>query len=136
MTQAAIQGTITIVKFFQSTGTANHPATLMTRTMGKFGVVDREYKNDTNYPADGEFWKVKIVREARPNSNTGCFILEPICKMNVDELIKLVPGLYTEDPIGNILLIRPKNKGNWIFPLNEIKKDKLRKYYALVVLNE
>ena len=131
-----LQGIKTIVKFFQSEGTPNHPSTLMTRTLGKFGYVDKDYKNAENYPVDGEFWVVQIVREAKSNTNTGCFILEPIRKINIEETIKLVPGLYTEEAIGNVLLIKPKNKGNWIFPLNEIKKEKLKKYYAMIVVNE
>lgn len=130
-----LQGVKTIVKFFQSDGTPNHPSTLMTRTLGKFGVIDKAYTNTENYPVGGEFWIVKVVREAKPSTNTGCFILEPLTKINIEDTIKLVPGLYTEETLGNILFIVPKNKGNWIFPLNEIKKEKLKKYYALIVVN-
>lgn len=126
-----IVGSIVIVKFF--TNSIENNNSLITRTLKKIGVIDRNFISD-KYPANGEFWKVKIIQEICENQNKGCFILYPLELVDPKTVLKLVPGMYEEEIIDEILFIIPKNTfelHNCIIPL-EFKR-KLSPFRAVLV---
>lgn len=124
-----------LVKLFENTTRRkNDQNKLITRTLGKVGVLNKELKSDLE-PQAGEFWKCRIVKETNPGQNTGCFILEPVELVQVDKLLKLLPGMYEEIEESGTLLISPKNPGHcYILPLG-IKKNLKRVNAIIVKLN-
>jgi hypothetical protein len=107
-------GRIVIVKFFKNT--LQNYNSVLTRTLKKVGVIDRNIKNDIK---DGEFWKVEILKEICENQTKGCFVLRPLENIDLSNIVKLVPGMYEELEKDNILFIFPKLSGyNYILPLN------------------
>lgn len=124
---------ITIVKFFNNS--INNYNNLITRTLKKVGVINRDYRGPM--PSVGEIWKVKIINEIYEKQNKGCFVLEPINIVEPKSIIKLLPGMFEEKVIDNILLITPKesfSKYNCILPLN-IKRNLIKYRAIIVVLN-
>jgi hypothetical protein len=124
----------TIVKFFRNPAqgkVAVNP--VITRTMKKIGVIVR--KEEGEIPQDGEFWKVKIQEEICQGQPEGCFILEPIAKIDPKDIMKLLPGMYVEQREDNIIAILPKDRNrNWILPLKH--KRKIQAYTVVVVLSD
>lgn len=117
---------IVIVKFFNNA--VQNYNSVLTRTLKKIGVVDRNIKNNIQ---DGEFWKVSILKEVCENQTRGCFILQPLEKVESSSIVRLVPGMYEEFEENNILYIFPKLLGyNYILPLN-IKK--ISNHRAIIV---
>lgn len=117
---------IVIVKFFNNA--VHNYNSVVTRTLKKIGVIDRNIKNEIQ---DGEFWKVKILKEVCQNQTKGCFILEPLEKVESSSIIRLVPGMYEEFEQDNILYIFPKLLGyNYILPL-DIKR--ISNHRAIIV---
>jgi len=125
-----ITGSVVIVKFFINSNQKSDYNPLITRTLKKIGVINRNYKAEIE-PNDGELWKVKIDGEVCENQTKGCFILSPIECVDPKNICKLLPGIYIEEVYKNILLIYPKIVGNWILPLG-IKRN-LNKYRAIIV---
>ena len=121
-------GSVVIVKFFANSLKNNHNV-LITRTLKKIGVINRNYTGQK--PQNGEVWKVKIVNEICEGQSKGCFILNPLEIVDPKTIIKLVPGMYTESVENKILFIYPKSPGyNCIFPL-ELKRK--ANYRAILV---
>ena len=100
--------------------------TIVTKTLGKFGVPDREAlaKMDRK-PAHNEWWYCEIVRETKPGTEKGVWVLKPIRFVEpierdgyrLNNITHLVPGLFDIKRKDNVLLIYPKHKGpNWICP--------------------
>jgi hypothetical protein len=95
---------------------------LITRTLGKVGVINSQYRGDM--PKHNELWLSVIIKENCPGNNTGCFILEPINRLDSSSVDRLIPGMYTEEYKDKILFIYPKklkdNDGDdiyWILPM-------------------
>lgn len=113
-----------IVKFFNNSLDKSNNA-LITRTLKKIGVIDRNYCKEM--PSDGELWKVKILREICEKQSKGCFVLEPTEKIDSNSVFKLLPGMYEEEVLDKVLYIYPKNvKSNWIIPLDMKRKMSFR----------
>jgi len=133
---------LTIVKFHrrQSPSGAQPGHPVITSTLGKKGLIDIHWKPSEGEaaPADQEFWYVQILRETRLGENRGCFILQPVSKIDVGNLRKLLPGFYREEwagPEKSTLIIHPTEDGvPWLLPL-DLKKAifKNRGYSAIVV---
>ena len=135
-------GKVVIIKFHENQD-RNNRNTILTRTLGKFGVISTAWyngKRDDEVPRASEFWKVKIIKEVQVGQRNGCFILEPLEKLpnGAEDVDKLLPGFYTQEYYNSILIIRPKaglqshrNKPNWMLPL-AIKKE-LAGVYATIV---
>jgi hypothetical protein len=128
----------TVVKFYNNTK-VDDSNTVITKTLLKVGVVDSQWRKAINgaieEPRDGEFWKVDVVRETNPGQPRGCFVLQPLAKVESEELSRLVPGMYTEELRGGVLYIYPKHKNiNWILPLKLKQGMRDRCYAAIVVL--
>jgi len=100
---------------------------VISRSLGKFGLIDNSYEGE--YPKQEEFWLVKIKNNIRPELAQGCFILDPILKVDfTTEVGKLVSGMYKTEEFGPALVIITPNeeyKGKfWQIPLEERKKFK------------
>ena len=128
----------TIVKFYNNTK-VDDSNTVITKTLLKVGVVDSQWckavKGAVESPNDGEFWRVDIVRETNPGLPRGCFVLQPLSKVDVEGLSRLVPGMYHEELKEGVLYVYPKHKNiNWILPLKLKQGMRDRCYAAIVVL--
>ena len=127
-------GTIVIVKLFANT--LAHERTLnelITRTLGKIGVIDRHYRKGT-IPVAGEFWKCEITKDADPGRSSGCFILEPLESIAPESLFKLLPGMYSERVESGTLIVTPYDPdNNTILPL-ELKRGHKRFNATIVPL--
>jgi hypothetical protein len=126
-----ITGLRTVVKFFTNVqprggGTIegkpkihNH---LITRTLGKLGVVDSKWQpsEDSNIPNDGEFWLVEILRETSPAKAQGVFVLAPIRRIETSDVQRLAPGMYEEESDEGTVIITPRLREDfyWMLPLS------------------
>lgn len=130
-----INGIYTLAKFHRNAD-SDSPNKIVTRTLGKFGFIDRNYEGVM--PKYEEFWIVKIIYNIKPDDTQGCLILEPIKKVDYkQEVGKLVWGMYSIKEIGKAVnLIIPneefKNK-LWQLPLEERKRYKKK---AVIVVQD
>jgi len=129
---------VTIVKFYFNNNRkmkSKFYNRLLTRTLGKVGVIDRKF--DTDKVQSGEFWKVRIVGETCPGRNTGCFLLEPIEKVLPDNMGIVLPGMYSEQRHKGLLIVHPNsNDHNWMMGLKHrkaIQDISDREVYAIIV---
>lgn len=130
---------VTICKFFKNSNTnskGNNP--VISRTLLKVAVVNKDWypQRGQKEPKEGELWRVKIVKEINQGNNQGCFLVEPIKKLDEAEMCFLVPGTYSLKCMDNLLIVVPlKNQGaNWILPLTDKKiLAAQEKAYAVIV---
>jgi hypothetical protein len=140
--QSIAAGKMCIVKFHENKDTDNRNQ-IITRSLGKFGVIATawyENKRDDEVPHAGEFWKVRILKEIGVGQRNGCFVLTPMNQVHVEDLEKLIPGMYEESFYNGIVIVTPssgvlrakgKTGGNFILPL-AIRK-KIKGVYAIIV---
>jgi len=117
----------TILKWFRNSkqGDGLTHNEVISRTMLKIAVVskymlEQHVGDPDSLPKDGELWRCRIAKECHPGKNSGCFVVEPLEKVEEDDLVKLVPGVYTITIIAGQLIVRPKEEfqgKNWIMPL-------------------
>ncbi len=132
-----LAGIEVIVKLFENTSRKDiTDNSLMTRTLGKIAVLNKDYKlEEIKQPAHEEFWRCKIIKETKPSQNKGCFILNPIKYIDQKDIFKLVPGIYDEYEENGTLLITPHQKDlEAILPLT-IKRNLKRVNSIIVALN-
>ena len=111
---------ITLVKFFKNQRIGDSEGktyvnSLITRTLGKTGVLDLEKLDTNNLPKEEEFWFVEITREKRAGTSRGVFVLAPLQKVGntikgdkeVPDIIHLIPGTYNTERVDNAILIHP-----------------------------
>lgn len=113
----------TLVKFYENY-TETSTNRLVTRTLGKMGVVDRDFLATAKVkPAQGDWWYCDVVQEICAGLDRGVFILKPVEKLPVIEqdgyrtvdLLHLVPGLYTSQRQQNVMLLHPRRPDrHWI----------------------
>lgn len=99
---------------------------LITRTLGKFGVLHREsIEQMQQKPRANEWWYCEIVKETGAGTDRGCWVLKPIKRVEMvekhgfrdNDITYLFPNMYTAQRQGNVLLLYPKRMGpNWICP--------------------
>lgn len=112
---------------------------VISRTMLKIAVISKFMLKDRRMalPQDGELWRCRIVKETREGQNSGCIIVEPLSRVNEDDLVKLLPGTFDIKLIGRCLLVRPHAEysgKNWILPLQHKKiLAEEHKAYCLIV---
>ncbi len=122
-------GLRTVVKFFTNTqliggGTINGKPKihnhLITRTLGKLGVIDSKWVPEDEIPKDGEFWLVEIIRETSPARAQGVFVLIPIRQIETTEVNRLAPGMYDEENEQGTVIITPNLREDfyWMLPLS------------------
>lgn len=130
-----INGLLTLAKFHRNADSES-PNKIVTRTLGKFGFIDRNYEGEL--PNSEEFWIVKIKYNIKPDDTQGCLILEPIRKVDYKkEVGKLVWGMYKTEDVGKaITLVIPNEEYEnklWQLPLEERKKFKKK---AVIVVQK
>jgi len=97
---------------------------LITRTLGKFGVLHREsVAKMPQKPRANEWWYCAVVKETGAGTERGCWVLAPQEKIGTVErdgfrepnFTYLLPNMYTTALKDNVLLLYPKHKGpNWV----------------------
>ncbi|MFA5750084.1 MAG: hypothetical protein WC895_02595 [Candidatus Shapirobacteria bacterium] len=132
---------LTIIKFHLNTDKG--PNTIISRTLLKTAVIDRQWKpeDENNIPgvteqfeSDGELWKVKVLRDTASGRVAGCFIVQPICKVEPDEIVHLIPGLYETENYNGLVVLTPNKAANWMLPLENKKLiAQTQKAYAVIV---
>jgi hypothetical protein len=116
---------LTLCKFVHNED-KNSSNVLITKTFGKFGVIQREaIASLARKPRHNEWWYCEIVRETGAGTERGLWVLKPIKRVELIErdgyrdnnITHLFPGLYTTKRIGNAVLVYPKMRGpHWICP--------------------
>jgi hypothetical protein len=126
-----VTGIRTIVKFYNNPqpagggtigGKPKMHNTLITRTLGKLGVIDSDWQpvEIGVTPKDGAFWLVEILRDTSAGKAQGVFVLSPIRQVETSEVQKLSPGMYEEESDEGTVIITPKLREDfyWIMPLS------------------
>lgn len=122
----SLTGLRTVVKFFTNVQPKNSMVVqkihnhLITRTLGKLGVIDSKWKPEGDVPKDGEFWLVEILRETSPAKAQGVFVLNPVRPVSTGEVKRLSPGMYDEENDQGTVLITPNFREDlyWMLPLS------------------
>lgn len=122
----SLTGLRTVVKFFTNVQPKNGMVVqkihnhLITRTLGKLGVIDSKWKPEGDVPKDGEFWLVEILRETSPAKAQGVFVLNPVRPVSTGEVKRLSPGMYDEENDQGTVLITPNFREDlyWMLPLS------------------
>ena len=121
-----IRGIYTCVKFIMNTNyDTKNQNRIITKTLGKFGVVDTDYNGPT--PDHDQFWLTKIVKEIKAGTPKGCIVLTPIMKLDRLWIKPLIPktGLSTEYEENGISYVTPTNQSQYyIIPLDYRKSVK------------
>lgn len=121
-----IRGVYTVVKFILNTNyDTRNQNRIITKTLGKFGVVDTDYQGPC--PNHDEFWLCKIVKEIKAGTPKGCIVLTPIMKLDRNCIKSLIPntGLSTEYVENGICYVTPSNPNNYyLIPLDYRKSNK------------
>lgn len=110
---------------------------LITRTLGKFGVLHRESvaKMDRK-PHANEWWYCEVIKETGAGTERGCWVLRPLHKIGYVErggfrepdTTYLLPNMFNTTRKSNVLLLHPKREGpNWICP-NGMRSHLMRRY--------
>jgi len=107
---------------------------LITKTLGKFGVPDRDaLVAMRERPQHDEWWRCDVVRETGAGTNRGLFVLRPLTRIALVErdgqrthdLTYLYPAGFSTQQVHNTILIHPNHRGpNWILS-NEMRRQLL-----------
>jgi len=136
-----------ILKFFENTNYKDKKGSggdneneVISRTLLKIAVVSRHYrqKHPELMPKHGELWKCRIVKEISSGKNRGCFIIEPLEKVDDKQILHLIPGWYDDKVVnGRLLIIPRKQNTNWILPLTHkrIMAEERGAYCVIVQLD-
>lgn len=111
-------GVLALAKFHKNQDNDSNNK-IITRTLGKFGIISNSYSGEQ--PSEDEFWIVRIVNNIKPDEHKGCFIVEPLKKVDyLTQVGKLVNGMYEEIPSDNknIVYVKPLEKfENYVWQL-------------------
>ena len=128
-----IRGIFTVVKFIVNNNyDEKNQNRILTKTLGKYGVVDTDYKGPC--PNHDEFWLVKTVKEIKVNSPKGCIVLTPISKIDRSQVKSIIPGtgFSTEFEEMGICYVTPNNKQHYyMIPLEFRKLNKDHRYICV-----
>ena len=105
MRSSIFEGVYIVAKFFSSKA-PDGKTNCISRTLGKFSVVDSSSEKKVK---DQEVWVCKILKEVKPGRNQGTFILEPIERVLKPEsqLHKVIPGFYDLQTVNKAAIITP-----------------------------
>lgn len=97
---------------------------LVSKTFGKFGVLDRRVlESREQKPNHNEWWYCRVTKETGAGTPKGIWLLDPIRRVvpverggfRENDIMHLFAGIYTSERVDNVLLLHPKKKGpNWI----------------------
>ena len=110
---------------------------LITRTLGKFGVLHRDsVAKLVQKPQANEWWYCNVVRETSASTERGCWVLAPIRKIGIVErdgfrennITYLLPNMFRKERKGNVLLLHPTSAGpHWICS-NKMRQHLMRRH--------
>lgn len=105
-----IRGVYTVCKFIVNTDQEKSRNRIITKTLGKFGVINMDYKGPC--PKHDELWLVKIDKEIKCNEAIGCLVLTPIYSIPVEKVFPLIPGTQcsTEYIENGVCYVIPNNR--------------------------
>lgn len=131
MNSSPFEGIYVVAKFYLS----RHPDgsyRYISRTLGKFSIVDREFKGTMEHK---DVWVCRISREIRPGKGIAAFVLMPIKKIKnpSSELRKLIPGYYDIYPQNGAALVIPNQDPSAFWVMSKITRSLFSGYYAIVV---
>ena len=130
--KSAFEGLHIVAKFFRSKAPDGDIITI-SRTLGKFSVVDKAFQGEVQ---EKDIWVCRIVREVRPGKNQGAFILMPLERVQdpTAKIRKLIPGFYDVEPKDGAVVLTPNaNKREfWVISI-ATRQIFSSKYYAVVV---
>ena len=128
--RSVFEGVYVVAKFFLSKspeGSMN----CISRTLGKFSIVDKNYDGEVG---NKEVWICKIVKEIQPQKNSGAFILRPIEKIDGMKVRKIIPGFYEVQTTGRAALVMPNTNPEDYWILSKTTRQIFsKKYYAVIV---
>lgn len=133
-----IQRTLTLAKFHVDTTRPTSRNRLITKTLGKIGVISADYNGVA--PNDEEFWLCgfhKEVTKSAANPCSGLFILKPIRYVDRCQINYLTLGLYTYEDDGGIRYVIPKYKNMyWLMSIEERRRlIEPSRIHSIVVVN-
>lgn len=103
-----------ILKFFENDKPAPGKNPIVSKTLGKVAIIARAYgdrvarsNGSLAMPQSQEFWRVRILKELERGSRKGCFLVEPIVKVEYEDILHLVPGMYTHIVEHGRMLVTP-----------------------------
>lgn len=132
MSKSSFSGVNVVAKFFLSKDPSSSYRCI-SRTLGKLAIPESA---NEQLVQDQDIWLCKIVQETKPGKNFGVFILEPLEKIDPNNVKKLIPGFYYEPTaIGKSLIIKPKEESQSYYWM--LSKDTRRaysdRYHTLIV---
>ena len=132
-----VVGLETFVKFYpnmlQDTAGRSIINKLTTRTLGKIGFVDKKFSNIR--VQEDEIWRVRILDENQPGADRGCFLLEPLHKLERTKIAYVIPGVTSQRIVNGIMVLVPEEiePGVAYMIPAEYKKSNLGECHAFVV---
>jgi hypothetical protein len=111
---------ITLVKFINNY--RDNSNKLISRTLGKLGVIKREYLKEIK-PKHNEWWYVSIEEEVGKGTEGGVFVFRPIKVLERNErgkqeILHLFPGAYSEEQQDTSVFLHPYRVGfPWVCPI-------------------
>lgn len=128
--RSIFEGVYVVAKFYLSKA-PNGKMHCISRTLGKFSILDRNFDGMVQ---DQDIWVCKITKEINPGRNQGTFVLFPIELINIENVRKIIPGFYDARPIGRAISIIPNTDPNEFWMLSSgTRKIFSKRYYAVVV---
>ena len=104
-----IRNAFTVCKFIVNTDNEKSRNRIITKTLGKFGVINMDYRGPC--PKHDELWYVRIDKEIKAGEPAGCLVLTPIMQLNIEQVDSLIPGTgaSTESIEGGVCYVTPNN---------------------------
>ena len=128
--RSVFEGVYTLAKFYLSRS-PDGKMNCISRTLGKFSIIDREFEGTIN---DQDLWVCKIVKEIHPRQNIGAFVLSPIERVEADKIKKIIPGFYDVQVMERAVNIVPNTDPHDFWMLSKsTRKIFSKKYYAVIV---
>ena len=129
--QSLFQNVYVVAKFFISKA-PNGETHCISRTLGKFSIIDNSFQGTVN---NQDIWLCQITKEIKPNKNSGAFVLLPLKLVDPKSVRKIIPGFYDFQKIDNgIALVRPNSDPSAYWMLSKATRQIFsKKYHAVVV---
>jgi hypothetical protein len=128
--RSVFEGVHVVAKFYLSKSPSGD-LKCISRTLGKFSILDRNFIGDVE---DQDVWVCRIVREINVGRNQGTFILHPVEKVDMEQVRKIIPGFYDIRPYEHAVSIVPNSDPQDFWMLSSAtRKIFSKKYYAVIV---
>ena len=130
-TQSRYECLYVVAKFYLSKA-PDGKLNCISRTLGKFSILDRADEESVD---NQDVWICKILREIKPNKNSGAFVLRPLEKIDPNKRIrKIIPGFFDVQDVGGAALVVPNTDPADCWMLSKGTREIFaKKYYAVIV---